>query len=246
MGLEHYRLDTGSREYYLALFQQNRMIRQRYKIRTKSGELLEGIPTTDARVGDTEPSFHVRGDQNLHYVIPFSDLDTAEPIALHDDRYFMSLAIAESRRCVSEQGVPRPLVGAVLVQEDSIVAKAFRGEITSGDHAEYELLETRLQGRLVAGSTLYTTLEPCTERGTTKEGKEKVPCAKRIIDRRIRRVVIGMLDPNQKIRGEGIWRLREAGVHVALCEPDQMAQIEEINRDFVRHFRAVKSGSGSG
>lgn len=152
-----------------------------------------------------------------------------------NDRHFMGVAIELSRSCLSEEGLPRPQVGAVLVQDGQLVAKAFRGEIKSGEHAEYTLLERRLSGRSVAGSVLYTTLEPC-----IKRGEKKVPCAEHILRRKISRVVIGMLDPNQEIRGEGVWRLREHGVHVALCEPEQMAQIEEINRVFVDHFRRVR------
>ncbi len=233
MAFDRYQLNGNER--FVALFQENHTARKRFKITMVSGDIIEGIPTTDIRGGDAGSSFLMRGDGDAYYRIPFSDLASAEPIAVSDERYFMSIAIEASRNCVPEEGVPRPLVGAVLVQEGTIVGKAFRGELKSGEHAEYTLLERRLQGRTVAGSVLYTTLEPCIKRG---EGK--TPCAEHITARRISRVVIGMLDPNQEIRGEGIWRLREHGVHVSLCDPDQMAQIEEISRRFVRHFRQAK------
>ena len=62
----------------------------------------------------------------------------------------------------------------------------------------------------------------------------KLACAERIVERRIGRVVIGVLDPNDTIRGRGELRLREAGIEIARFDSDLMAQIEELNRDFAR------------
>jgi pyrimidine deaminase RibD-like protein len=139
----------------------------------------------------------------------------------------MRLAISTAASSISEEGDPRPKVGAVLVTKDGNIFTAYRGEGEKGRHAEYVLLEDKASKIQAAGATLFTTLEPCTSRNEPKR-----PCADRIISRKIARVVVGMLDPNQMICGRGIRTLREASIQVDLFPHDLMAQVEEQNRDF--------------
>jgi pyrimidine deaminase RibD-like protein/NTP pyrophosphatase (non-canonical NTP hydrolase) len=157
-----------------------------------------------------------------------------------DGRTYMKIAIDEASRCEPEdKDRSHPKVGAVIVKNGTIIS-AHRGEKHSGDHAEYTALDLKDQSKS-AGSTVYTTLEPCTTRRHPKE-----PCVDRIIGHRVKRVVVGMLDPNPTITGKGILRLRECGIEVTLFDPDMMRSIEELNRDFINSYRPIQGAILSG
>jgi len=151
--------------------------------------------------------------------------------AARQDRKFARLAIEGARKSISENdGRPHPMVGAVLVKNGKVLAACHRGEI-EGNHAEYLALEKVLADTSLVGATVYTTLEPCTTRS-----HPKVPCVERLIERKVARVVIGMLDPNPRITGQGQRRLRKANIVTDLFPPDLMSEVEELNREFSRAF----------
>ena len=153
------------------------------------------------------------------------------------DRRFMQLSIELAKMSVDEDSRVHPKVGVVVVRGGKILAKASRGRGNPGAHAEFIALESDLAHETVAGATVYTTLEPCTTRN-----HPKVPCAERLIERKVARVSIGMLDPDLRISGKGQRRLREANIETDFFPADLMAAVEELNRDFIR-FKNAESQS---
>jgi pyrimidine deaminase RibD-like protein len=147
--------------------------------------------------------------------------------AARSPRELMQLAVQLASQCVSEEGRVSPKVGAVVARDGVVLASAYRGEMKPGEHAEYTLLERKLQDIDLEGATLYSTLEPCTHRN-----HPKIACTDRVIARKLKRVVIGTLDPNAKIRGLGELRMQDAGIEITRFEPDLVLQLRELNREF--------------
>lgn len=125
---------------------------------------------------------------------------------------------------------PPPMVGVVVARDENRLGESFRGESGAGRHAEFGLLR-RLADVDLAGATLYTTLEPCSRRN-----HPKIPCAQHVVERGIRRVFIGMYDPDPRIYRVG-WRLlRDAGVELRDFPSDLRAEIGSTNSRFVESF----------
>jgi pyrimidine deaminase RibD-like protein len=153
-----------------------------------------------------------------------------QPFSPHGrDAEFCRLAVEEARKSISEDG-SKPMVGAVVARDGKVLSTAHRGE-TPKNHAEYIALEIKLPNEVLAGASVYTTLEPC-----TKRNHPKIPCAERLVLRKVGRVFIGMLDPNPDIQGHGVRVLRNANIEVQFFPPDLMEEIEELNRNFTRQF----------
>jgi pyrimidine deaminase RibD-like protein len=140
------------------------------------------------------------------------------------------MAVDEARKSSAEDKRPHPLVGCVVVKSGKVLATSHRGEI-EGNHAEYIALETKLKDNSLSGCTVYTTLEPCTTRS-----HPKIPCADRLIERRVARVVVGMHDPNPDICGKGIRKLQAANIEVSLFPHALIQELEELNRNFTRAY----------
>lgn len=140
------------------------------------------------------------------------------------DEHFMRICLRLAARGTGYVS-PNPLVGAVLVKNNRIVATGYHKRF-GGPHAEVECLRTYSAD--ASKATLYVNLEPCAHYGKTP------PCVELILQRGIRRVVIAMKDPNPLVKGRAIRRLRRNGVQLTLGVLRREA--EELNRFFVKHI----------
>jgi diaminohydroxyphosphoribosylaminopyrimidine deaminase / 5-amino-6-(5-phosphoribosylamino)uracil reductase len=120
-------------------------------------------------------------------------------------RMARAIELAALARAVSP---PNPWVGAVVVAADG--SRSFEGMTApvGGDHAEVRALRAARAADAAMGATLYTTLEPCSHHGRTP------PCVDAVLDAGVARVVVGIVDPDDHVRGRGIAALEAAGVEV--------------------------------
>ncbi len=128
------------------------------------------------------------------------------------DEKYMRQALQLARRGLGKTS-PNPMVGAVIVAGDRIVAQGYH-RYFGGDHAEVDAIKHAKED--VAGATMYVTLEPCTHFGKTP------PCVDAIVRAKIRRVVIGTLDPFPEMQGKSLQILKEHGIEttVGVLEDD--------------------------
>ena len=137
-----------------------------------------------------------------------------------------ALQLSEEALCLSN---PNPRVGCVIVSPDGRVIGEGHTQAAGGPHAEVMALRmAQREGHDTSGATAYVTLEPCSHHGRTP------PCCDALIAAGIARVVVASLDPNPRVAGRGIERLRIAGVAVdRLDHDDPLAQaVRELNIGF--------------
>jgi diaminohydroxyphosphoribosylaminopyrimidine deaminase/5-amino-6-(5-phosphoribosylamino)uracil reductase len=165
------------------------------------------------------------------------DLNGAVAVELLNDEYYMRLAIQLAEGASGQTGI-NPVVGCVLVKDGRIIgmgAHLKRGTA----HAEIHALQ--MAGAEAENSTAYVTLEPCSHFGITP------PCCDRLIQEKVKRVVIGSVDANPLVAGQGIKRMRQHGIEVVtgVLADDCMQLNEMFNRFIVsrRPFVTLKTAS---
>jgi diaminohydroxyphosphoribosylaminopyrimidine deaminase/5-amino-6-(5-phosphoribosylamino)uracil reductase len=135
-------------------------------------------------------------------------LPAPPPAGAEADLHWMQDAFDESLRGVGITN-PNPAVGCVIVKDGRAVGRGFTQRY-GGSHAERMALASVVDPRDLVGATAYVTLEPCAHHG------RQPPCVDALVEAPIRRVVVARTDPDPRVRGRGIARLREAGKTVDL------------------------------
>ena len=143
--------------------------------------------------------------------------------------YFVKIHEKYIRRCIelAKNGLgttyPNPLVGSVIVCEGKIIGEGWHKKAGEA-HAEVNAVNSVKDKSLLKKATIYVSLEPCSHFGKTP------PCCDLIIKNKIPNVVIGTVDPNVKVAGNGIKKLMEAGINVTVGILED--ECNELNKRF--------------
>ena len=140
------------------------------------------------------------------------------------DEFYMERALR-----LAEKGVgmvnPNPMVGAVIVKDNKIIGEGFHEEYGK-NHAERNAVENSECN--LEGATIYVTLEPCAHYGKTP------PCVDLIIEKKFKRVVVGMLDPNPLVAGKSIEKLRSNNIEVKVGVKEK--ECRKLNEVFLKYI----------
>jgi diaminohydroxyphosphoribosylaminopyrimidine deaminase / 5-amino-6-(5-phosphoribosylamino)uracil reductase len=120
---------------------------------------------------------------------------------------------------------PNPLVGAVIVKDGRIIGEGYH-EVYGSHHAEVNAFRNATED--VKGATMYVTLEPCSHYGKTP------PCAKAIVEKGIRKVIVALGDPNPEVAGRGIKILRDNGIEVVTGVLEEESR--RLNEIFLKYI----------
>jgi diaminohydroxyphosphoribosylaminopyrimidine deaminase/5-amino-6-(5-phosphoribosylamino)uracil reductase len=140
------------------------------------------------------------------------------------DESYIKLAIEIAKKGRGNVS-PNPLVGCIIVKGERIIGAGYH-EKYGYNHAEINAINSAKES--IEGSTLYVNLEPCSHQGLTP------PCVDKIIENKVKRVVIGTLDMNPLVCGNGVKKLKAAGIDVkaGILENDCIA----LNKFFFKYI----------
>jgi len=144
------------------------------------------------------------------------------------DQYYMQQALTIAKRGKYTVS-PNPMVGCLIVNNGKIVGE---GHHQRAGEAHAEVYALQQAGKLSKGATAYITLEPCCHIGRT------APCTEAIIKAGISKVVIATLDPNPKVAGNGVQKLKDAGIAIEIGILEKQAQ--ELNKIFFHYQKNSK------
>lgn len=141
-----------------------------------------------------------------------------------DDVKYMKLAINLAKRGIGTTS-PNPAVGSLIVKDGKVLGRGFH-KVAGENHAEINALISASYS--AEGSTMYVTLEPCCHYGKTP------PCTNAIKKAGIKRVVIGMIDPNPLVCGKGIKELKKAGIEIEVgVLKDEVRKLNEAYTKYI-------------
>jgi diaminohydroxyphosphoribosylaminopyrimidine deaminase / 5-amino-6-(5-phosphoribosylamino)uracil reductase len=146
-----------------------------------------------------------------------------------------AIFLAEQCRPIADR---IPKVGAVIAVGETVIGQGHRGTGNPNDdeHAESHAIRKVADRSQLPKATVFTTLEPC----TPEVRSDPLKCCTELIRQgEVKKVFIGILDPNQGVRGKGLWELQDRGVEVELFPPNLAKQIRVLNDKFIREQRSL-------
>jgi len=160
------------------------------------------------------------------WILKNSTLESLNPTVMSNpkEEHYMRIALSLAKRGRGKVS-PNPLVGAVLVKKGRIVGKGFH-QTAGGPHAEVNAMKAA--GDKARGADLYINLEPCCHYGKTP------PCTDTLLQHKIKRVFVGMVDPNPLVSGKGLERLIKAGIRVKTGILE--AEARKLNEVFIKYI----------
>lgn len=149
-------------------------------------------------------------------------------------RELMELAVEEMYKSVPDPNrndeKPNPKVGAVIATKEGIlISTSHRGELRIGDHAEFTVIERKNRGVKLDDNVIYATLEPC---APGARNHPKLSCFERIVNARISKAFIGLIDPDPSVSGQGRDFLISNDIDVDYFDSDLVDVIYKVNKKF--------------